>query len=199
MAKSKNNNVAAKRITDISRSNDVPSSANSKSVIISNRPIVRDPMMTAPEIEDAAPVKTVAGVSHERLIMPPTSSAPLASSDAATKSVQSVPTTPVPEPESVKPPEPSEQKEEDQPLNLEAEEAKLEDAEAERRAELQKLVDDQTYFLPVDSRELKRAHEVIVISVVIALLLALVWFDVALDAGLVHIAGVKAPTHFFSN
>jgi hypothetical protein len=39
----------------------------------------------------------------------------------------------------------------------------------------------------------------VALGVVLAIVLALAWADIALDAGLIQINGVKPVTHFFSN
>ena len=78
-----------------------------------------------------------------------------------------------------------------------------EEAEASRKAErdanLQKIVDNKTYFLPINAVEKRKTKRIIVLGIVLSLVLAVAWVDVALDAGLIEIGGVKPVTHFFSN
>lgn len=74
------------------------------------------------------------------------------------------------------------------------------EAEAEKReAELQKLVESKKYFLSINSVEKRRTKRVVVVGILLSLLLALAWADIALDAGLVKVDGVKPVTHLFSN
>lgn len=70
--------------------------------------------------------------------------------------------------------------------------------ETERMAQ-EKIIASGQYYLPIATdatrrREVRRA--VLVLAIVI--ILALVWLDVAMDAGIVHIRGVQSLTHFFS-
>ena len=73
------------------------------------------------------------------------------------------------------------------------------EAAAKHDAEIQKLVDSKQFFLPINSVEKRRSKRVVLLGVVLSLLLALAWADVALDAGIIQINGVKPVTHFFSN
>ena len=73
--------------------------------------------------------------------------------------------------------------------------------EAERAAHeqaVQKLIDSQKYALPIKTVEQRRSQHVIILGVVLMIILVAAWLDIALDAGLVHLHGVKAVTHFFS-
>ncbi len=236
----------AKKIVDVSRPNDTPSSETSKPVIISNRPLMRDPMMAAPDSEESpvtAPVKlpepletaTPNAVKHERMIMPPGEAAVAESADPA------IPAEPAPTmltmndfkppqsetpaepaaaipPPSVKKPEikpdirpetkpdapkpytvteaPSKKEE---PLTAEAQEAKDAEEEEERLKQLDKMIEDGTYFLPVDSVNHKKAQRNSFVGLVLALVIGVVWFMIALDANLIQIDGIEAPTNFFSN
>ena len=200
----------AKRIADVANPNDSLPSTNSKSVIISSRPIMRDPMMAAtpPASEasaDSAVVKPIvseatkpalASVSHELLLIPPTDSE-LPSVEAIADVTPPKPTTepmPAPTAESVIPAVVK-----TDPTNPDADEAQQIDAETERLAGIDKLIESQKYFLPVDAVELKRAHRFYIVGIVAIVLLGLLFVDIALDAGLVHISGLRAVTHFFSN
>lgn len=76
---------------------------------------------------------------------------------------------------------------------------KAAEAAAEHEAAIQKLVDDETYFLPINSVETRKTRRFMLLGVVLILVLALAWADVALDAGLIHLAGLKPLTHLFTN
>ncbi len=69
----------------------------------------------------------------------------------------------------------------------------------ENEAKIQKLVLEKRYFLPINSQEKRRTERFVVLGIVLILLLAAAWADIALDAGLVHIDGIKPLTHLFSN
>ncbi len=76
----------------------------------------------------------------------------------------------------------------------------LEQAEQEQHdAGVQKLIDGKQYFLPINAVEKRRTKRVVLLGVVLSLVLALVWVDVALDASLIKVSGLKPLTHFFSN
>jgi archaellum component FlaD/FlaE len=86
------------------------------------------------------------------------------------------------------------------PTELTAKEIDAEaEAQAKHDAAIQQLVDSKQYFLPINAVEKRRTKRVVVLGIVLSIILALAWVDVALDAGLIHIAGVKPVTHFFSS
>lgn len=70
---------------------------------------------------------------------------------------------------------------------------------AKRDAELQALVDSKKYFLPIDAVEQRQTKHFIIIGVVVSLVLVVIWLDLALDAGLIKLGGLKALTHFFTS
>lgn len=78
-------------------------------------------------------------------------------------------------------------------LNAEAE------AKAKHDAAIQKLVDSKQYFLPINAVEKRRTKHFVILGVLLSILLLLAWGDIALDAGLIQVSGVKPVTHFFSN
>lgn len=78
----------------------------------------------------------------------------------------------------------------------EDEEAELKKA-AERAEELDKLAESRKFYLPINQVEKRRTKRYVLLGVVFIVILGLAWADVALDAGIITIPGVKAPTHFF--
>lgn len=76
-------------------------------------------------------------------------------------------------------------------------------AEAEAKAKhdeaIQKMVDSRQYFLPINAVEKRKTKHFVLLGLFVSLLLVLAWGDIALDAGLIQIPGVKPVTHFFSN
>lgn len=54
----------------------------------------------------------------------------------------------------------------------------------ERQVKLQKMIDSQEFFLPIQTTEQRRNRVVAVIGILVIILLAVAWYDVALDAGL---------------
>jgi len=75
---------------------------------------------------------------------------------------------------------------------------KTERHNAERIAELDKLVESHKYYLPINQVEKRKNKQYAIIGLIVIILLAAVWADIALDAGIIHISGVKPLTHFFS-
>ena len=76
-------------------------------------------------------------------------------------------------------------------------EAENED-EDEHSLKVAQLVNDGTYFLPINSLEKRRAKRSAFIGIVLVIVLGLAWGTIALDAGIIAIDGVKPVTHFFS-
>ena len=74
-----------------------------------------------------------------------------------------------------------------------------EDEDDEYAKNIQKLVTEKRYFLPINTQEKRRTKHFIILGVVLILLLAAAWADIALDAGLIHLDGVRPLTHLFSN
>lgn len=72
-------------------------------------------------------------------------------------------------------------------------------AQAEEDAKTAKLIESRKYFLPINAVEQRRSTQIAVAGVILALILAVAWVDVALDAGLIHLGGIKPVTHIFSN
>ena len=210
-------------IADVAPPGKSEPSATSKSVLITNRPLISDPMMTknieapeptTPEPAVTEPVATPAVADkgnlqpvHQLVIKPPTDDERAARDAAISKTSSEKPAPPVLQDVVAAPEKPAAVLEQTPdvsddlslPLNPDAEEVQAEDAEAERQAALDKLVESQKYFLPVDAVELRRAHQFIVYGLLLIIVLGFVLTDLALDAGLLHLNGISALTNFFSN
>ncbi len=178
----------------------VPSDT-SRPIIVTNRPILKDPMMsdTADQTEkkSAEQLQDSSKPNVKSLLQP---TAPLFASPSEQTS-ENVKTTanadidgkPVAE--------------QSAPDNSDVEVAKDPEAsediaaskQAEHKAAVQKLVDNKQYFLPINSVEKRRSKRFVALGVTLSLVLTVAWADVALDANLIHVTGIKAPTHFFSN
>lgn len=65
-------------------------------------------------------------------------------------------------------------------------------------AAIQKLADSKQYYLPIDSVEKRKTARFVFLGAGLIILLALVWLDIALDAGLIKLAGLHAVSHFFT-
>lgn len=77
----------------------------------------------------------------------------------------------------------------------------LDEVEAQEKhdAAIQKLIDSKQFELPINSVEKRRTKRVVIGGTLASIALLLVWLNIALDAGLITIPGVKAVTHFFSS
>lgn len=197
MAKTKAKTAGA-RIIDVAHPNDSAPSTTSKSVIIKHQPMMRDPMMAplsekaVTDIPDATTEPAI--VRYERVVMPkPAEPEPVALEPA--EAVVDQPgnfTVSESIPEEAKPNSSSEKSPQVAEIDAEAE-------TATRRQALDDLVTKQTFFLPINSSSQQKKKQFIFAIIVLIVLLGAVWFEVALDAGLIQIEGVKAPTDFFSN
>jgi hypothetical protein len=67
-----------------------------------------------------------------------------------------------------------------------------------REAALEELVDGKKYFLPINSVERRRSKRIVIGGVLLSLILIVAWVDIALDASLIQLGGLKSVTHFFS-
>jgi hypothetical protein len=87
----------------------------------------------------------------------------------------------------------------DKPKDVSADKQDVIDSKAaEHQANIEKVALAKTYYLPINQVVRRRSKHVAIGGTVLIVILGLAWADVALDAGLITIPGVKAPTHFFS-
>lgn len=206
-----------KRIMDVAHPGKSAPSASSKPVIVTNRPILKDPMMLdeAAKPEGESISKTVSRKVEVKPADAPTSAPEVADPKAADKTIAQLAEEaaardtkkPAPEPKPEESKEPKEDKEDTTessdvvtPAAEEAadEEAKL-DETAKQDAALNKLVESKQYFLPINAVEKRRTKRVMVLGILLSVILAAVWVDIALDAGIIQLDSVKPVTHFFSN
>lgn len=75
-----------------------------------------------------------------------------------------------------------------------------EDSEARRirLAKLQQMIDEEEYFLPIETLEERRSRKVAIFGLILIVLLAAAWYNVALDAGLLPNSFDLPHTTFFS-
>lgn len=190
-------------IIDVARPNESAPSATSIPVIVNNRPILRDPMMAGDSDKADNVNQKLASVSTKINIQP-----------SSSEDIE-IP-EPKPEPEVVEPkPEPAI----DEELTTEAvdrsENSIVADNQSEHKnetdnevidtqeqakhdAEIFEIVESKRYYLPINTVEKRRNKRFVAIGIFVSILLVLIWVDVALDAGLIKIGGLKALTHIFS-
>ncbi|HEY5442745.1 MAG TPA: hypothetical protein VIJ68_04360 [Candidatus Saccharimonadales bacterium] len=184
MAKSSEGKKSAKTVAvmDVSHPGKSAPAANSKSVIVPSRPIMKDPMMVEEGQPEAAPVKStekpkpelqLAPVETAEPDPPPASETDMAKDEEAPEADQKAKAT--------------------QAIEAASAEA------AKQEAAVEKLADSKQYYLPIDTVEKRRSRRFVGLGMLLSLLLIVAWADIALDAGIIQINGIKPVTHFFSN
>lgn len=208
---------SSKPIVDVAHPNKSAPSQNSKSVIVSSRPMLKDPMVVDQEdleitaIEEKKPESTITEIAAIAAADKPakTEDKPADDKDAKDAKPETAKEEPNPEPAE---PDKSESSADDE-VKTDETDAKEEDKdtapenqldidaskEAEHEAAVQKLSDSKKYFLPINAVEQRKSKQFVILGIVLSVILALAWVNIALDAGLIKIPGVKPVTHFFSN
>lgn len=213
-----------KKIIDVAHPGESAPSGNSKSVIVNSRPLLKDPMVNEPEADNAAkmpdkePAKETAEPEFkskpeaelkpkpEKTVKPPADTASADEPDTAEPDTEQATepddkaTDGNTDDEDSKPETADDEKQaadkgKDPAKQLEAEAV----AEAEHQATIAKLVGSKQYYLPINTVEKRKAKRFVVIGILLAVILVLAWADIALDAGLIHVHGIKPVTHLFSN
>jgi len=192
----------SKKIVDVAHPGQSAPAGNSKSIIVTNRPIMKDPMMVEEKTSDAP--KSSSKQEHA-----PDPELPRSVETKIEAPVKSSPVQPPPAPEDPEPkteaeaPAPTAAPDDDQTAAPAAKDTKAVEAEAaeaaKHQAAIDKLVESKQYYLPINSVEKRRTKRFVLLGVALSLLLAVAWVDVALDAGLIQLGGIKPVTHLFSN
>jgi hypothetical protein len=216
MAKTEKPDKAKKTIIDVTHADSAPPSPNSKSVIVTNRPILKDPMVvdeaadseassgdkpaksSAPSIAELAEAAAQKNQPEKEAAAKPEKKIEPAAGPPAEKEDAAKPAAKEPEKPDIKE---SETEEPDQPDKVKpAQEAEAEAAKAaEHDAAIEKLIEGKQYYLPINSIEKRRSKRFVAGGILLSLLLIVAWADIALDAGLIQVSGIKPLTHFFSN
>ncbi len=187
-------------IIDVAKPNESAPSASSIPVIVNNRPLLRDPMMSANVPDAGKPAQEASKLSFVTKI----NIQPVVSDDIKTEvSEVSKPTDEEPSADIESGPDLPETgilSSDDTigPQDGEAKAAIENEIAVKQDAELQDLVDSKKYFLPINTVQKRRTKRFVAIGFGITILLVFIWVDVALDAGLIHVGGLKALTHIFS-
>lgn len=185
MSKSKKPPKKSVPIADIEHPGTTAASPTSKPVIVTNRPIIKDPMVVE-DVADEQPKLTAKKTSTKPKLQPLTTS--VESEDSKESTTQEKPVVDaVPAPaeskSSKKTPEESEE------LDRKRKE--------ERAANLQKIANAKTYYLPINSVEKRKTKRFVVLGILLSILLIMIWVDIALDAELIRIDGITPVTSFF--
>ncbi len=221
MAEDKKPIKKSQPISDVEKPGKTAASPTSKSIIIKTTPLIKDPMVVAEtdkQTEDDTSKNVVKAGGSSKIKLQPlaTSDTPETKDEVTTpekpklpeeepkkddpkldEPVQSDKPAVQDEPDSGKD-QPTESK--DKALNTPDEQ---DAAEASRKAEhdanLQKIVDSKTYYLPINAVEKRKTKRFVLLGIALSIFLILVWINVALDAGLIQIDGVSPLTSFFSS
>jgi len=206
-AKKPTTKPASSGVFDIARpgsSQGFAASATSRPVIVNNRPVMQDPMMVAngSNVDDRTtappltPVKKVVITPiHESVTEEPEVT-------VTTPSVVDPPAAAEPAPEPTPKPAP-------EPVKMATEAAATpepavgdDDATAqkmrERMTHIEKLVEEQQYFLPIQTIEERRSRKVALFGLLLIIVLALAWYNTALDANLLPNTYDLPHTSFFT-
>jgi hypothetical protein len=190
-----------KAIADIAHPGTTAPSDTSKP-IITHRPVMQDPMVVGKQGESPKTEEPIVKRTGELKVEPPKPAEPAESKPSEEKpvpdSVAETETDARPESDDADTPAP------DQPSEDSVKNAKKIDPDAEAAAEaaasakLQSVIDSKKYFLPINAVEHRKSKRFVILGILLAIVLALAWIDVALDAGIIDLGNVKPVTHFFS-
>jgi len=203
--------AASKPIVDVAKPGKTAPSVTSKPVLVTNRPILKDPMMVDEEAstDDAAATAPPLPSGAKATIKPLEKSEKTepakakAVAEAEPEATDSNDVAEVAEPKESSEEVPAEANKADAKKDSTQQTAEEIDAEevekiAKHDAEVTSLIDSKKYFLPINSVEKRKTKRFVVLGAVLSLFLLVAWVDVALDAGLVS-ANTNFHTHFFSS
>lgn len=208
------NKPAVKRIVDVARPDKVAALPTAKAVIVTNHGILRDPMVASASARDEPDVPSALPLAPPSKPEPDTMSGGTETAPSIRKGVMKPLTetekAAAPAVETAAPAASEETADAKQPgytppppVNDEAglalPDQKKQEAEAKRQAELERLVEEKTYFLSIKTVEQRRTARFVLFGIILSLLLLGAWLNIALDAGLIELGGLKPLTHFFSN
>lgn len=209
MAEAKSN---SKQIMDVARPGTSAPSATSKPVLVSNRPMLKDPTLTK-ETEQASDVPDKENSSHgpekgQMVVKPlePTEDKSIVTKDdeksaepVTEPTADATPSQPVATDDTIETRDSLETEEESPAQQTDAEADAAAKALAKHDADIEKLVESKRYYLPINAVNDQKTKRFIIMGAVLSLILIVVWLDIALDAGLIKLSGIKAVTHFFQS
>lgn len=182
------------KITDVADPGKTAPSATSRPIVVTNRPVLtNDPMMVNSEAPDI--IATAAPTIHTSKTLNPVSAEEQTSNSSASDTAAEQPDS-----ASSEAPEPSlaqdDARAEAEDASAEAKEARERAAEEARNRELEQLVESGTYNVPINAVQRKRSHMFVAGMCLLAIVLAVVLFDIVLDVGIVDISFIP-HTNFF--
>ncbi len=196
--------LPAKKVFDVAKPLTTPADTTSKPVIVSQGPMVKDSSVINEPDSEAQPEPAI--LSGHTVLQPLDHSLE-----------QPAAHNPEPQPQEQSPKVESENEPDTAPANDskeltetgeagsksdEAAQHKLEEEalkkQAEHEAAMNSLIESGKYFLPINAVEKRKSRHIAVAGIILSVVLALVWYDVALDAGLLSNTLHLPHTHFFA-
>lgn len=194
--------------------------ASSKPVLVTNTPQVEDPTVTSRPSRSLAPPKDEPVVIDDRQTAPPLTRAhKTVIQPLNTIEPSEVESKPTPEPVVDEAPEEVVAKDEasieeipvelelpsdvDEPEETKADEQPLDPVAAkaleieQREAAAEKLIENETYFLPINAAQERRTRRFAAVGIGIIIVLSALWYNAALDASLVDNTLNLPHTSFF--
>ena len=181
-------------------------------IIVTNRPMIKDPMAPASPATAKAVGTTLlepSGVSRTADPVKPPAETP-----APVKAANPAPTPAPVSPEEPATPHLPETAPTDSIMDADDEGHPTEKAEAgatdepqkeadqaqqAAQAAQEKVITSKQYYLPISNGDRRRDTRTALLILMLVLIGTLVWLDLVLDAGIVHIPGIHAVTHIFSS
>jgi hypothetical protein len=186
------------KINDVTNPGESAPAPSSRPILVTNRPVLtNDPMMVGTQTSDGKPPEAQPMVRTGKTISPLTEQGTVSAEHVVAETVpESSPASTVAAPEATEStPEPS-KRELEAKSNAAAAEADA--AQLAREVELEKLIEDGTYMVPIDAVGRKRSHMYLMLFLVLAVILAVATLDVLADTGVVSLPSSIPHTHFFS-
>ncbi len=187
-------------LTDVSPSRNTVPSPNSKNVIITNHPTIKDNTIKSDDLD-----KESSSLNH-KINIQPINMINDKSPDVVPEEKKLVEKNEQPivneTTGSISPDKPQYEtiniaKDADTNINQDNQDKKKIDEQIALNNKQDELIDLKKYFLPINSVRNKKNKKFLILGVVLIIVLMLVWLDVSLDAGIFHIAGIKPVTNFF--
>ena len=195
-----------KVVQDVAPLDTTEADSSSKPIIVTHRPLVQDPMVnadTASAKTSTEPTDADVAEAKPELKSPSQSRKIIAPTPAEAAEVMAV-TTPDAKPDANDTnaaDDTTGTDKADDSLTVDglATPDKKHDAKraAERAANLDELVENHTYYLPINQVEKRRNKRYAILGLFFIIILGIAWLDVSLDSGILTIPGIDAPTHFF--
>lgn len=187
-----------KKVFDVAKPSSTPADPTSRPLIVNHGPIAKDTTVVedGPENEESTDKATESLLSKHAVIQPLVEQE--VEPGLADEKVNNADERPKEEPTN----EPSDEKLGPDPKMLSnAQTKKLEEEEQkrqhERKVQIDQLVSSGRYSLPINSVEKRKNRRLVIAGIVLCLLLMVVWYDVALDAGIVSNVLKLPHTRFF--